>query len=185
MLRRAYTFKTLILAGVILCGSSGCDVLNLFAPPRTTDGGGGNLLTMGLKVVAGQLTTLTQDEMQILSDQIADVVVATNPGVQLPEMTNEQADAFLEFLSINTVPGSSTPGLNTIQDLQAFSEAASQNPDIVNVPDSLVEAYGDSIVDVDTSEVDIQDLFDQVLAGIGGIGELPDAGDLSTGGTQN
>ncbi len=180
MLRRSYTLKSLLAASAILTAASGCDVLGLFAPPRVTDGGGGNIVTMGLKVASGQLTTLTQDELQILSDQISNIVATTNPGVQLPEMTNAQADAFLEFLSINTVPGSSTAGLNSIQDLSAFAEAAAQNPDILNVPDSLVEAYGDSIQDLDTSEVDIEELFNQVLGGLGGIGGTS-GGSVSTG----
>lgn len=179
MVRRSNSVKSLLVACLLLAGASGCDVLNVFAPPRTTDGGGGNLLSVGLKVASNQLTTLTQDEMQILSDQVAGIIATTNPAVQLPEMTNAQADAFIEFLQINTVPGSSTAGLNSVQDLAAFAEAAAQNPDLINVPDSLVEAYGDSIQDIDTSEVDIEELFNQVLGGLGGLG-----GGASTGGAQ-
>lgn len=167
MVKRNRMSLCVALACIALVGSTGCDAFNLFGAPRTTDGGGGNILTAGVKVANGTMTQLTQDEMQILSDQVSSLVAAASPGTTLPEMTNDQADAFIEFLTVNTVPGGMS-GLNSIEDLQNFAAAAQADPSIVNVPDSLIEAYQGEIDNFDPDNVDVDQLFGSIFGALGG-----------------
>lgn len=125
---------------------------------RLIDGGGGNILTAGSKVVGGQMTELTQDEMQVLSDQLLDLTLATHPEAIPPgyraSLTNEEADALLDFLRANSLPGAGEAGLNTIEEMLAFAEAAQADPSIVVVPQSLLDAFAylqDADVNVDQS----------------------------------
>ena len=163
------------LAVAVLCvavaGSGGCDVFglfNIFAPARITDGGGGSILSAGVKVASGQMTTLTQDEMQILNDQVSSLLQSADPTVTVQEMTNEQADGVIDFLQQNTVPGGSTTGLNSIEDIQAFAEAAQADPSILVVPQTLIDAYTGTIDNIDTENINVDELFSELLGGLGG-----------------
>jgi len=112
---------------------------------RLIDGGGGNILTAGSKVVGGQMTELTQDEMQVLSDQLLELTLATHPEAIPPgyvaSLTNEEADALLDFLKANSMPGAGGPGLNSIEEMLAFAEAAQADPSILVVPQSVLDAF--------------------------------------------
>lgn len=139
MTRNLNRWAGLAAAGMILATSSGCGFS--FTPTRTNDGGGGNVLTAGLKVAGGQLGSLTQDEVQTLSDTVRAAVLAVDPNATVaPEMTNEQADGFLDFLTANN--------LNSLDDVSTFASNAVQDPSIIVVPATLVNAYaGTAIVD--------------------------------------
>ena len=125
---------------------------------RLADGGGGNLLTAGSKVVGGQMTEMTQDELQVLSDQLLTIALTTSPELAdspfNAPLSNDQADALLDFLKANSLPGQGGAGLNSIEEVIAFAEAARSDPRILVVTQSLVDAFaylGESDVNVDES----------------------------------
>lgn len=171
-----------LLAVAVLCvavaGSGGCDLFglfNVFAPARITDGGGGSILSAGVKVATGEMTMLTQDEMQILNDQIGSLLQAADPSLPVQEMTNEQADGVIDFLQQNSVPGGST-GLNSIEEIQAFAEAVQADPSILVVPQTLIDAYAGTTDSIDTENINIDELFSQLLGGLSGTTEGTSAG---------
>ena len=147
----------LIGFGMTLALAGGCGLDSLFMPERLIDGGGGNLITAGLKVVSGQITSLTQDEVQLLADQARTTLGGVSAELAaLPEMTNEQADAYLEFLQAN--------GLNSIEAFAAFVENAEVDPDSVVIPESLIEAFADTDVEIDEDNIDVDEVLDLVFA---------------------
>jgi hypothetical protein len=147
-------------SAALLAANSGCG-FNMFGPTRTSDGGGGSVLSAGVKAASGQLTQLTQDEVQLLSDQLRAFLAGEGQGGTFPPMTNEQADAFLEFLSVNTVPGSDRPGLNSLEELQAFLDAAAVNPGIIIIPQSLIDAYG-----LESDDFNLEAFLNSVVGGV-------------------
>lgn len=136
----------------------GCGVTLPWVDPRISDGGGGDVLSGGLKVVQGNMSTLTQDEVQQLSDQINAIIKATTPEFNPPPLTNAQADAFIAFLKANSVPGAPGSGLNTFEDMQNFAAAAIADPSIIVLPPGFEEAFGDG--------ASIEDVFGSVFGNI-------------------
>lgn len=134
--------------------ATGC---GLFGPPtRTTDGGGGNLVTAGAKVLGGQLTALTQDEVQLLSDQIRQAAI--NAGLPPPpELTNEQADAYLDFLNANN--------LSSFDAILKFTQDAIADPSIVVIPQSVLDAFTGTEIVIGDGSVKLADLFALVFTG--------------------
>ena len=59
----------LSITGSLLISVTGCP----FGNSRTTNQGGGTVVTAAGKVVGGQMTSLTPDEIQIVSDTISDL----------------------------------------------------------------------------------------------------------------
>lgn len=161
--------KSFIFTLVCVLTVPGCGVPGLFGlvgqDPRTTDGGGGDLVSAGLKVMRGALTSLTQDEVQLLSDEMHGVIGLLNPNVNLTPMTNEQADAFIAFLQANSLPGSPHRGLQTLNDLRQFAELALSDPNLVVFPPGFLEAFADQINVVDISELDLDVVFGSVFGG--------------------
>ncbi len=145
----------LVLTFAVMTLNVGCGVTLPFVDPRLTDGGGGDVMTGGLKVVQGSMTSLSQDEVQQLSDQITAIINSSNPEFNLPPMTNEQADAFIAFLKANSVPGGAGAGLNTFEDMLRFTAAAIEDPSIVVLPPGFEEAFSDY--------EDIEDIFGSVF----------------------
>ncbi len=94
--------------------------------PRTSNQGGGNILTATGKIASGQLASLTPDEIQIL----ADTALQANPELGQVELTDDQAQAASDFLKANHV--------NTIEDIQALIEQAQQDPNSVVIPESVL-----------------------------------------------
>ena len=121
---------------VILAGCAGLIVFSggCFGDPRTTDQGGGSIITAGVKVATGQLASLTPDEIQIIGDNIANFITDAVPV----ELTNEQAAAISEVLVAND--------LNTIEDITALIE----NPGDIVLPEEFLDLFGD----FDTSGID-------------------------------
>ncbi|MCK6486314.1 MAG: hypothetical protein HUU22_17095 [Phycisphaerae bacterium] len=146
-----------------LFGVAGCGLLfNPFVDPRLTDGGGGNLLTASLKALGGQMTQLTQDEMQFLSDQTRALILAVDPAAPvLPPMTNEQADAVVNFLDSNNLDG--------LEDLATLAEQAEADPGSIQGLDQLADAYADTVAGFDADEAtqeDLDELFDAIFGGV-------------------
>ena len=119
-LRRAFFCALLVSASGLLAG---CPGLN----PRTSNQGGGTLISAGAKVVSGTMTTLTADEIQILGDEVASRSTRFN-GI---DISDEQAEAASDFLVAND--------LDTVADIQALVA----NPGSVQIPES-VEALVDA-----------------------------------------
>lgn len=94
-----------VLAGAfLLTMATGC-----VGDPRTSNQGGGNLLTAVSKLMDGQLQKLTPDEWQILGDNLPTLAAeyGIDPGdIQIPSLTDEQAAAIVDFLiahNLNTL----------------------------------------------------------------------------------
>jgi len=103
-----------LTACFVLTGTLGC----LFAPvvpERTSNQGGGSILTATGKVFGGQMTQLTADEVQIATDQINDL----NPQVDLT-LDDDQAQAIVGFLAQN--------GINSFDDFQNLNPGTVQPP---------------------------------------------------------
>lgn len=148
----------IVLTFAVIVMNVGCGVSLPFIDPRLTDGGGGDVLSAGLKVVQGSMTTLTQDEVQQLSDQINGIIRSSIPQFNPSPLTNAQADAFIAFLRANSVPGAPGTGLNSFEDMQRFAAAAIVDPSIIVIPPGFLEAFGEM--------ADIQDVFESVFGGI-------------------
>lgn len=118
--RRAVFCASLVSGAFLFAGCIGLD-------GRTSNQGGGNILTAGAKVLAGNMTTLTADEIQVLGDEIS----TRSTRFAGLEITDDQADAASEFLVAND--------LDTIAEIQALVA----NPGNIQIPDS-VEALLDA-----------------------------------------
>ncbi len=97
--------------------------------PRTSNQGGGNILTATSKIASGQLASLTPDEIQILADTVAQA----NPQIPDIQLTDEQAQAASDFLKANNV--------NTVEDVQRLVEQAQQDPNSIVIPDSVTTLF--------------------------------------------
>ncbi|MBI5866302.1 MAG: hypothetical protein HZB38_17665 [Planctomycetes bacterium] len=118
-----------VLSGLAIVGAftlAGC----LSQDTRTGNQGGGSLITAGAKVVSGNMTNLTADEIQILGDEIA----SRSTQFTGLEITDEQAEAAADFLSANN--------LNTVADIQALIA----NPGNIEIPDSVLALIEAGIV---------------------------------------
>lgn len=118
--RRAAFCVLLVSASSLFTGCLGLD-------PRTSNQGGGTLISAGAKVLSGSMSTLTADEIQIIGDEVASRSTRFN-GL---EISDEQAEAASDFLVVN--------GLNTVAEIQALVA----NPGSVEIPES-VEALIDA-----------------------------------------
>jgi len=158
----------LLSVSVLIAETAGCGVLpTIKFDPRTSDGGGGSLLSASGKAVAGQLTEMTQDELQLLADQVTGVVRLLNPNVNVPPLTNQQADALLEFLNANSLPGVGGNGLNSLDELRRFVEAGLADPSIVVVPQSILDAFDGQINFIDLTELDLGQIFGTAVGNVG------------------
>ena len=124
-------YRTIVLtiAGSLLISVTGCP----FGNTRTSNQGGGTIITAAGKIVGGQMASLTADEIQIISDTISDL----SPNVSL-FIGDDEAAVAVDFLQANN--------LNSIEDIAAFAQAAVNNPDSVVIPESLTQ-FLDSGID--------------------------------------
>jgi len=122
-----------IAAAFVLTSTLGCF---FSAPPdRTNNQGGGNVITATTKVIAGQMTQLTPDEVQAVSDTISDL----NPNVDLV-LSDDQAQVVVSFLNQNNV--------NSIEDLQGL------DPNTIQIPDNVEVLFNNLNLVVDGMQVD-------------------------------
>jgi hypothetical protein len=134
-MRRTLRSAIMVLACVALLGSAGCGL----GDPRTSNQGGGTLLTAGAKVAGGNIGTLTADEWQILLDnaptfapQFATQFNIDVSTINWPVLTDEQAQAVVDFLTANNI--------TTFTQLQQRIEAG----DLV-VPDVLLQLFDSAV----------------------------------------
>ena len=95
------------LVGLVLSGA-GC-FGGFGGDDRSNNQGGGDILSAGLKVASGSMTSLTPDEIQAASD-----FAIQQTGAPVPEMTDDQAAAVVQFLKDNN--------LNRVEDIQSLAE---------------------------------------------------------------
>lgn len=112
-------FLGLLAAGGLTVCLTGCPTTDT----RTSNQGGGSLITAGAKVLGGEISNLTPDELQIAADTAADV--SDDPRLSGFALDDDDAAAIVEFLEVN--------GINTVEDIQRLAD----NPDALEVPESL------------------------------------------------
>lgn len=121
--------KSLLLAVVATLGLTqlaGCPV----GDPRTGNQGGGSVISAALKLANGTLTSLTPDEIQLVTDLVSDL----NPDIDVV-INDDQAEAAVDFLVANNV--------NSIEDIQALIAQAENDPNSLTIPasiEALIEA---------------------------------------------
>ena len=114
-----------VASTAMLVALTGC----LSLDPRTSNQGGGSLISAGAKVAGGSLATLTPDEIQILADEASNL----SPDIQIPELTDDQAEVVSEFLQVNNV--------NTLNDIEQLVENFENDPDSIVIPDEVTELF--------------------------------------------
>ena len=117
----------LVLTVATLAGVLGC-----FADTRTSNQGGGSLLTVAAKLAQQDVGSLNADEWQILTDNAPTLASYVGADVSqvpdLPELTDEQAQAIVDFLSENNI--------STFNDLSSLQQMITNGQ--VTIPDELV-----------------------------------------------
>jgi len=103
-------------------GLVGCPAVD----SRLTNQGGGTLVSAGLKVAQGRMTELTPDEVQLLTD----AAFQTQPGFEDFELSDEEAEAAVDFLVLND--------LDNVGDIEALVDQAETDPTSVQIPDTIV-----------------------------------------------
>lgn len=114
--------RTLVLVtmGLVLVG--GCALP--FQDARTGNQGGTSVLQATSKVATDRLDTLNPDDVQLLADLATEA-----SGEELPEVTDEQAAAVVQFISDNSVVSSS--------DLQDLFARAETDPDSIVISEEV------------------------------------------------
>jgi hypothetical protein len=122
MTARKLTLGCLCLT--IAIGATGC----FSTDPRTSNQGGGNLLTAGAKVAGERVYSLTPDEIQILADEVS----ARSSNFNL-SVTDEQAADAAQFLK--------THGVRSLAELEAIINQYRQDPGSIDIPDSVLDLF--------------------------------------------
>lgn len=122
---------TLVLAGSALMVAGGCPF-----SVRLTNQGGGTIFSAVGKIADQRLSSLTPDEVQILTDTVSDLAPQVSVFVE-----DNEAQAAVDFLKANE--------LATVDDLAAFADEAANNPDAVVIPESLQQLL-DSGIDLES-----------------------------------
>jgi len=112
---------------------------------RTSNQGGGSMLTAGAKVANNQLADLTADEIQLLADMISELAEEVDIF-----LTDEDAAVIRDFLMQNN--------LNSIEDIQnliAEAQAADDPLSVVVIPRGAAEflAHLDQVITLTTDEL--------------------------------
>jgi len=96
---------------------------------RTTNQGGGSLVSAMSKVTDGDIAAWTPDEIQILGDKITEL----NPDDDPMSFSDAQAAALSEFLVDNDV--------NTLGDWDGVMDQYNADPSSVDIPDGAEELF--------------------------------------------
>ncbi len=122
---------------------------------------GESVVTAGSKVAAGQISTLSANEIKILNQTIIDVLTASDPTLTPTPLTDAQAEAVSAFFVANS--------LDTIEDFEALADASQTDPSSIQGLDALAAAFADSESEFDSDNIDEGDLdaiFEAVLSGL-------------------
>lgn len=94
--------------------------------------GGSSPVQATAKFAQGKLGALNPDDVQLLPE-IAEDLSQTFPQIQdfdLPEITDDQAQAVVDFFDANNV--------ETFEDLEAVIQQAQEDPSSIVIPDSAI-----------------------------------------------
>lgn len=116
---RFFGFIMFASAGLLLAGCP-------FQDERTSNQGGGSVITAVSKITGGRMTGLTADEIQILGDTVSDL----SPEIDI-NINDEQAAAVTDFLEANN--------LDSINEVEDFVHQAEDDPSSVVIPQSLID----------------------------------------------
>lgn len=119
-MRSARMVMAMGMMGLVLAG--GCALP--FQDTRTSNQGGSNLLQATSKVATERLDTLNPDDVQLLAD-----LATQASGAELPQVTDEQAAAVVEFIADN--------GVVTTGDLQSLFEQAEADPSSIVIGEEV------------------------------------------------
>jgi len=121
---------TYVLVGILLITASGCFPA---ADPRTSNQGGGSIISVGLKLAQQNIGDLNADEWQILTDSAPTIAAQYNVDLgaisELTELSDEQAAAIVQFLDDNSI--------QTIDDLEQLAQQIEAGT--IQVPQILVD----------------------------------------------
>ncbi|MFQ5805726.1 MAG: hypothetical protein ACE5I3_04665 [Phycisphaerae bacterium] len=133
----ARSFSTLaVLSCVTLLFTTGCPRP---APPE-------NAVTWGIKAATGRLTETTPREWQALAQKVDELT----PEVDIPDLTDEQAQAIVDFIQANE--------LNSVQAITSLIEQAQADPSVleeIEIPDSVMDLFGSTEIDFEGAVNDI------------------------------
>jgi hypothetical protein len=101
--------------------------------PRTSNQGGGNIITAGVKIATGEMTALTPDELQILGDLVA----SQNPAV--PTLDDDTAALLADFIDVNN--------LNSFDDINNLIAQVQADPESIVIPDGFTELFANLSLD--------------------------------------
>ena len=129
-------------------------VLTLFVADRTANQGGGTVISAIQKVKGDALNELTPDEVQMVTDFLADLI----PDVDR-ELTDEEAEAITAFLTENEI--------GSVDEIEKFVDLAKNDPDAIDLPLALDQLLEDlkslddfkNITDLDLDNLDLSNLF--------------------------
>jgi hypothetical protein len=132
----------------ITAGVSGCF-------PSTV----GDLLGAGIKVLNGQISTLTAGEVKALN-AVAIGVINESIGSNLEPITDAQAQAVADFFQANN--------LDTPEDFQQLADTAAQDPSSIEGLDDLATAFQGTETDINPDDLDpdeLNDLLESIFTG--------------------
>ena len=117
-------FATLgVLGLVVLVSVGGCPIASLDS--RTSNQGGGSLISAVPKLINGEMTSLSPDELQLITDFL--IQQNQDPNLILDPMTDDQAQALAWFIEDNQI--------NSLTDVEYLIN----NPDEVVLSDRVLE----------------------------------------------
>lgn len=105
-------------------------IASLVALSGCMTAGEGNVITAGVKIASGQMTTLTPHEIQVLATTAQDLVPEAPQNISL---TDAQASAVVDFLVLNEV--------NTLDELAMLIEQAEDDPDSIEIPEGAIQLF--------------------------------------------
>lgn len=102
---------------------------------RTTNQGGGSLLSAATKLSSGQISEWTPDEVQVLGDTLTQLAAENGDPVEGLEYTDPQAAAIVDFLQMNDI--------NTLEDWDDVKSQYDQDPNSVAIPEGALELFSE------------------------------------------
>ncbi|MCK4343295.1 MAG: hypothetical protein KAY37_16395 [Phycisphaerae bacterium] len=103
---------------------SGC----LFQEERTNNQGGSNIIQASSKFANDQLGQLNPDDIQVLAD-----LATSAAGLDLPQVTDDQAAALIQFLADNDIA--------TQADVQGKLQQAEEDPSSIVISDEVMAVF--------------------------------------------
>jgi len=101
-MRTVWRTGACLLTAAILISTAGCPQVDT----RTSNQGGSNLISLGMKLGNNDLGGMNPDDWQVLTDnlpQFATLLGIDTGGITLPAMSDEEAAALDAFLEANGV----------------------------------------------------------------------------------